>query len=95
MKWQPIETYDRILIEDHPKHAAFFFEATEPARRGGMSLSATVQLTRYFGSRVCPHFGYFFPCFRLNIITSGTHLDHRAFCLCLFDSAIFSGILGS
>lgn len=55
MEWLPIESYDKL--KKKPKHAAFWFEGTPPARgqSGKYGLSPCVALTRFYGSRVCTH----------------------------------------
>ncbi len=51
--WQPIAVYDKL--KSKPKLAAFRFEPVSSSVRSVNHLGETVQLTRYYGSRVCTH----------------------------------------
>lgn len=57
MKWQPIETYDKLTPKLRPKLAVFWFAGTPPARgqRGAYGLAPTPNFSRVMGDRVCTH----------------------------------------
>ena len=51
MKWEPIETYDKLKRK--PKMAVFWFKEAQAGR--SVVLYATPYLSRTMGSRICTH----------------------------------------
>jgi len=51
IKWQPIETYDKL--KKKPKLAVFWFKESSAGRN--ITLYATPYLSRSMGSRICTH----------------------------------------
>lgn len=51
-EWRDIETFDAIPTKHKPRPAVFYFE---PLIEGRTHLSATVELSRTFGRRLCTH----------------------------------------
>lgn len=52
VEWRPIETFDALPNSRKPRPALFYFE---PLIEGRTHLSATIELSRTFGRRVCTH----------------------------------------